>query len=182
MPPVQNVAPGPVGVTVKVAVIGAFVLLTAVKFMLPVPLAPEPISVALVRVHANVVPLTVPVKVTVVVAPLHTAWLVGLTVTVGVGLTVIVKVAVPPVQPLAVGVTVNVAVTGAFVLLIAIKDILPEPLPLTLAPINGPLMRVQLKVVPDTVPVKVTIVWAPLHTVWLVGLMVTVGVGLTVIV
>ena len=86
----QLVVAGPIGVTVKVADIGAFVVLTAVKLMLPVPLAPDPISVRLVRVHANVVPATGLVKLTVVVVPLHTAWLVGVTVTVGIGFTVIV--------------------------------------------------------------------------------------------
>ena len=49
--------------------------------------------------------------------------------TVGVGLTVIVKVVDAPVQPFAEGVTVMVAVIGAFVVFTAVKAaILPVPL------------------------------------------------------
>jgi hypothetical protein len=75
------------------------------------------------------VPLTAPVKFTaVVVAPLHNTWL-DTVFTVGVGLTVISKVAELPVQLLADGVTVTVAVTGALVVLAAVNAaILPVPL------------------------------------------------------
>ena len=48
----------------------------------------------------------------------------------GVGLTVIVKLLAVPVQPLAEGVTVMVAVTGAVLLFTAVKSaMLPVPLP-----------------------------------------------------
>ena len=52
------------------------------------------------------------------------------TVTVGVGLTVTVKLCGVPVQPLAEGVTVIVAVTGIVLLFTAVKSaMLPVPLP-----------------------------------------------------
>ena len=71
-----------------------------------------------------------PVKFTaVVVAPAHTVWLPGL-LTVGTGLTVMVKVWAVPVQPLADGVTVMVPVTGVEPVLAAVKaPIFPLPLP-----------------------------------------------------
>ena len=73
-------------------------------------------------------PLTVPLNVTPVVAvPLHTVWL-AIDPTVGVGLTVIVKLCVAPGQPLAVGVTVITAIAGVVVVLVAVNDrILPVP-------------------------------------------------------
>jgi hypothetical protein len=78
------------GVTTIADVIAAVPVFVAIKeAMSPVPLAAIPVAV-LLFVHANVVPDTAPVKViAVVLAPLHRVWLVG-TVTVGVGLTVIV--------------------------------------------------------------------------------------------
>ena len=73
-------------------------------------------------------PLTVPVKVTPVVAePLHTVWL-AIAPTVGVGLTVIVKLWVAPGQPLADGVTTTTAIEGEVVPLVAVNDkIFPVP-------------------------------------------------------
>ena len=81
-----------------VAVIGALVVLVAAKeAMLPVPLAARPIAVLLL-VQLYTVPVTAPLKVTaVVLAPLHTTSL-DTAFTVGVGLTVIVKVRGVPEQ------------------------------------------------------------------------------------
>jgi hypothetical protein len=75
------------------------------------------------------VPLTGLVNVIAVVeAPAQTVWF-ATTLTVVVGLTVIVKVLGVPVQPLAVGVTVMVPVIGAVVVLVAVKlAMLPDPL------------------------------------------------------
>jgi hypothetical protein len=121
------------------------------------------------------------VKLTaVVVPPSHNAWL-AIALSVGVGFTVIVNVIAVPVQPLAVvGVTVIVAVTGAAVLLVAVKlAILPWPL--AARPIDGVLL-VQLNIVPATVPVKFTAaVAAPLQSTWL-ATAATVALGFTVIV
>jgi len=81
-----------------VAVIGALVVLVAAnEAMLPVPLAARPIAVLLL-VQLYTVPVTAPLKVTaVVLEPLHTTSL-DTAFTVGVGLTVYVKVVVAPVQ------------------------------------------------------------------------------------
>ena len=84
-----------------------------------------------------------------------------------------------PVQPLAVGVTVIVAVIGDVVLLIAVKAAI-FPLPFAARPI-AVLLFVQSKV-PATGPEKLTaVVDELLQTVWLL-MEFTVGIGLTVIV
>ena len=125
-----------VGVTVTVAVTGDEVALVAVKeAMLPLPLAARPTEVVLF-VHAKVVPATAPLKLIVVVlAPLHTACDVGAGVTVGVGLTVIVKFCAVPEQKFATGVTVKLATTGLVPELAAVKEPI-FPLPLAARPIE----------------------------------------------
>jgi len=154
-----------VGVTVIVAVTGAAVLLIAVKLgILPWPLAARPILV-LLFVQLNIVPATVPVKFTAAVAaPLHSVWLVT-AATVAFGFTVIVNVIGAPVQPLAVGVTVIVAVTAVTPAFTATKlAMLPDPD--AASPILGVLF-VQLNVVPGVRLVKFTaVVLAPAQTVW----------------
>ena len=77
-----------------------------------------------------------------------------------------------------IGVTVIVAVTGAPVLLIAVKaGTVPAPAAARPIPV---LLFVQLYTVPVTGPVIVTaVVAAPLHTVWF-AIAFTAGVGLTV--
>jgi hypothetical protein len=127
-----------------------------------------------------VVPVTAPVKDTVVVeAPLQTVWL-AIVLTVGVGLTVIVNVFAVPVQPAFEGVTVIVATTGAVPALVAVNEAI-SPVPLAARPIDVALF-VQLKVVLLNAPLKATaVVEAPLHNAWL-DTVFTVGVGFTVIV
>ena len=124
-----------------------------------------------------------PVIVTAVVAaPLQTVWF-AIAFTVGVGLTVIVKILTTPGQPVAeVGVTVMVAVTGAPVILVAMKlGILPVPAPPN--PIDGVLL-VHTKNTPGCDVIKFTgVVADPLHTNWLPGYGGSmIGNGLTVIV
>jgi len=114
---------------VIVPVMGAPVVLVAVKFRLPVPLAPNPMAVLLL-VQLYTVPATGPLKACVTVAPAHTVWLVtGLTA--GIGFTVMVKVIGVPGQVtplLKFGVTVMVATTGPVPGLVATKlAILPAP-------------------------------------------------------
>lgn len=121
------------GVTVMVAVTGAVVPLVAVKDAIsPVPPAPRPMVISeFVQLYS--VPATFPEKVTMVDgAALHNVWFTT-AFTVGMGFTVIVNEVGVPVQvipPLVYwGVAVMVAVTGAFVMLVAAKDpILPVPL------------------------------------------------------
>ena len=90
-------------ITVIVAVIGALVVFVAVNDGIsPVPLAASPIEM-LSFVQLKLLPLTLPIKFTVlVVALLHKTWLAGCT-TFGVGLTVIVKLCTGPVHPFADG-------------------------------------------------------------------------------
>ena len=125
-----------------VAVTGALVGLTVTKAgILPMPDAPNPM-VVLLLVQVYTVPATGPARVTAaVVAPAHNVWL-AMAFTDGVGFTVIVKLTGEPPQPVAVGVTVMVAVIGAAVPLVATKlGILPVPL--AGRPIAG-LLLVQL--------------------------------------
>ena len=80
----------------------------------------------------------------------------GVAVAVGVGFTNTVAVIGAPLQPLAVGVIVNVTVIGAVVVLVSVPLILPAPLaaiPVTVATLS----LVQLNTVPATLP-EITIV------------------------
>lgn len=98
----------------------------------------------------------------------------------GVGLTVIVTVVVEPGHPLAVGVTVYVAVPAlvpAFVNVCAI--VAPE---LALAPVTPLCTTVHANVVPLTEDDNAILLIPPLQMVCNVGLAVTLGVGFTVIV
>ena len=171
------------GVTVIVATCGTDVLFIAIKApILPVPPAASPI-VVLVLLQLYTVPGTGPLIVTAaVVAPLQRVWL-PIAFTLGVGLTVIVKITGTPTQPVgAIGVTVTVATTGTVPALTAIKPgILPTPAPPS--PIEGWLF-VHWKNTPGWEVVNVTgAVSDPLHNSWLPGNggFIT-GVGLTVIV
>lgn len=173
--PVQPLADG---VTLMVAIIGLADVLTAVKpLILPVPLPARPMDGVLL-VQLKVEPATVLVKFKAFTgAPLQTITFAG-TVTVGVGFTVMVKVCAVPAQPLAEGVTVIVAVTGAFEVFTPLKaGMFPEPEP---ARPMDVLLFVQLKVVPVTGPLKPRFpVVTPLQIVTVAGTT-TVGVGLTV--
>ena len=84
-----------------------------------------------------------------------------------------------PEQLLAIGVMVKVTSTGALVVLVSVPLILPEPrlgIPVTVALLS----RVQLYVVPLTVPViTIVVIGRPEHTVCDAGVAVAVGVGLT---
>ena len=165
-----------VGVTVMVALIGVEPVLVAVKeAILPEPLAAKPIAVLLLD-QLNEAPAEPEKAGIVTVAPSQTAWSAG-SVTVGNGLTVMVKVCGVPGQPAKVGVTVIVAVTGDVVALVAVKAAI-LPVPLAAKPMLVVLF-VQLKVAP-AVPLKLTaVVPALAHTVWSVG-SVTVGSDVTV--
>jgi len=168
------------GVTVMVAVTGVVPVFVAVnEFMFPFPLAANPMDGVLL-VQPNEVPTTVSTKLIAVVdAPLHNICG-GTGFKAGVGFTVMVDVSAAPVQLLADGVTMRVAVTGAVPVLIAVNGAM-LPLPVAVSPIEVVLF-VQSNDVPVTLPTKVIVlVDAPLHKVCgVVGF--TVGVGFTVIV
>ena len=78
-------------------------------------------------------------------------------------MTVMVKLRVDPAQPLADGVTMMVAITGAAVAFSAVKaGIVPVPVPVRPRLV---LLLVQLKLVPATVPESATAaVGVPLQT------------------
>jgi hypothetical protein len=131
--------------------------------IVPTPFATSPIEV-LSFVQLNIVPATALVNTTVeVLYPLHHVWS-RIESIIGVGLTVIVKIPVIPLQLLAAGVIVIVAVTGAVPLLIAVNEGM-SPEPLAAKPIDE-LLFVQLKTVPATEPEnRTSVVGSPLHKV-----------------
>ena len=117
------------GVTVIVAITGVNPEFIVVKLaILPLPEAARPID-GVSFVQSKVVPFTVPVKRIVPLAiPLHFTRLV-IEVTFGCGFTVILNVLDKPVQLLAEGVTVTVAIIGVKPVFIAVNDgteLLPE--------------------------------------------------------
>ena len=83
--------------------------------------------------------------------PAHTAWLPDIT-EVGRGLTVTVAVMFVPLQPPAVGVTVNVTITGDVVVFVNAPVILPDPL--DAIPVTEPVLF--LVQVYEAAPLKTT--------------------------
>jgi hypothetical protein len=143
--PVQvNPALVTLGVTEIVAVIGSGPAFVAVKLMLPVPLAPNPMAVLLL-VQSKTEPVTGPVNAIVLDEPLH-IMLFDTVVNLGVGLTVRVNVVAVPVQvnpaPVYVGVTVIVAVAAVAPVFTAVK-LAMSPVPLAAKPMEV-LLFVQL--------------------------------------
>ena len=148
-----------VGVIVKVTVIGALVVLDKEPLMLPAPEAAMPVTVpVLSRVQLKVVPDMLPERTIVVMAlPEQIVCEAGVATALGVGLTKTVAVIGVPEQPLAVGVIVKVTVIGALVVLVKEPLMLPEPE--AAIPVTVPVLsRVQLKVVPDTLPERTIVV------------------------
>ena len=175
--PVQPLADG---VTVMVATTAVVPVLVAVKdTIFPVPLAASPIEGVLL-LQENVVPATGPLNpILAVASPLQYVSLFT-ALTPGVGLTVMVNETGAPVQPLADGVTVMVAITGAEPVLVAEKGRI-VPFPLVASPIDG-VSLVQVKVVPATGPLnEIVEELTPLQYTALLTALAT-GVGFTVIV
>jgi hypothetical protein len=175
-----------VGVMVKVTVTGAAVVLFSVPLILPAPLAAIPVTATVLSLtQLNTVPATVPFITIVVMARLlQIVCADGVAVAVGVGFTSTVAVITGPLQPLAVGVMVNVTVIGALVVLVSVPAILPDPdaaMPLTGPPASVPLSLVQLYTTPATaLPLSTIVVIAtPEQTVCEAGVAVAVGVGFT---
>jgi len=151
-----------VGVMVNVTVIGALVVLVNAPLIFPLPLAAIPVTVpVLFLVQLKVVPVTLPDNtIVVIVAAEQMVWLAGAATASGVGFTSTVAVIGAPGQLLAVGVMVNVTVTGALVVLVNEPLILPLPLfaiPVTVAVLS----LVQLKEVPETAPDNTMVVIVP---------------------
>src|SRR5258706_591872 len=142
-----------VGVMVNVTVTGALVVLVNVPLILPAPLAANPVTAtALSLVQLNVVLATLPDNTIVVIGLAeHLVCDAGVATAFGVGLTKTVALIGVPVQPLAVGVMVNVTVVGAFV--VFVNAPLMSPAPLAAMPVTSTaLSLVQLNVVLPTLP------------------------------
>src|ERR1700741_2723345 len=130
-----------VGVIVNVTVTGDPVLLTKLPLILPEPLAPmePPIVPTLSLVQLNDVPLTAPlIMIGVIFWPEQRLCDDGVATASGVGLTTTVAVIGVPGQLFAVGVIVNVTVTGALVVLVNAPLI--SPLPLAAIPVASTVL------------------------------------------
>lgn len=172
------------GVIVNVTVTGAFVVLVSAPLISPEPLAAIPVTLPVLSlVQSNVVPLTAPVRaIVVIVAPEQIVCDDGVATAFAIGFTSTVAVTGVPLHPLAVGVIVNVTVTGALVVLVSAPLILPAPPPAI--PVTLPVLSlVQLNVVPPTLPPRlIVVIVAPEQMVCEAGDAITSGMGLTVIV
>ena len=173
-----------VGVIVKVTVIGALVVFVSAPEISPVPLAAMPVTeLVLSRVQSYVVPLTAPeITIVEIEAAEQIVWFGGVATAFGFGLTKTVAVIAAPGQPLAVGVIVKVTVTGALVVLVS--DPVMSPLPEAAMPVTDAVLSlVHAYAVPVTAPVKdIGEITASEQIVWLDGVAIAVGVGLTVMV
>lgn len=176
------VQPFAVGVTVKVTVIDAFVVFVSGPLILPLPLAAIPVTLAvLFLVQLNVVEAKFPDNTIVeIFIPEQIVWAEFVATAFGSGFTVTAEVIGVPVQPLAVGVTVNVTTIAADEVLISVPVIFPLPLaaiPVTLAV----LFLVQLNVVAATVPVRfIAVIGDDEQTLCVKIETVAVGVGFTI--
>ena len=161
--------------------IGEVVVLVSVPLILPLPLAAIPVTGPLLSlVQLKTVPLTLPLRTMVVIAAAEQmVWLAGVATAFGIGFTTTVAVIEGPGQPLAVGVIVNVTVTGALVVFVNAPLILP--LPLAAIPVTATvLFLVQLKVVPLTVPDNtIVVIEEPEQMVCEEGVATAFGVGFT---
>jgi hypothetical protein len=129
------------------------------------------------------VPLTAPLNTIVVIGLAEqTICEEGVATASGVGFTNTVAVIDGPGHPLAVGVIVNVTVTGAAVVLVNAPAI--SPLPLAAMPVTATVLSlVQSKVVPLTAPLKtIVVIVAPEQIVCDDGVATALGIGLTVII
>ena len=169
------------GVTVKVTVMATLVVLFNVPEILLVPDAGIPVtSMLLSLVQLYVAPGVLPVNDIIVTGkPEQITWLLGEAKASATGLTSTVAVMGVPWQPSAVGVMVNVTVTGVFPLFTSDPLILPDPL-LLMVPVIPGLFLTQLNVVPGVVLDKTTWVMSiPLQTDWLAGVATATGDGFT---
>ena len=168
------------GVTVIVAVTGSAVLFVPKKEKIsPVPLAARPMDGS-EFVQVKVVPGVVIVKLVAKIIPALQITISEGTTTTGVGFTVIVYEDGVPGQPLAVGVTVIVDVTGFAVLFVPVNNGV-FPVPLAARPIDATEL-IQSNVAPGVVLVYAEVATTePLQITLSTGTT-TAGPGFTVIV
>jgi hypothetical protein len=173
--------PFDVGVMINVTVIGATVVFVKAPLISPEPLAAIPVIVTvLFLVQLKVTPVVVlESTIVVIVAAEQMVWADGVATATGVGFTSMVAVIGVPGQPFAVGVIVNVTVTGALVIFVKTPLMFPEPLaaiPVTVALLS----LVQLKVTPEVVLERaIVVIVAEEHIVCEDGVATTTGVGFT---
>jgi hypothetical protein len=119
-----------IGVMVNVTVTGDNVVFTNDPLIFPEPLAAIPVTATvLFLVQLYVVPATLPLNTIDEIEPAEQMVCDdGVVTAFGIGFTIIVAVIGVPGQPAAVGVMVNVTVTGDVVVLVSMPLILPEPL------------------------------------------------------
>ena len=173
-----------VGVTVKVTRTGVGAVLVSVPEMSPDPFSGIPVTLVVSsRVQVNVVPGRLPERtIGMIEPPEQTLCEAGVAEPVGDGFTSTVGVNFVPTQPFAVGATVKVTFTGAFVVFVSVPEISPEPLsamPVTTAPLS----RVQVNVAPG-IPLEsaIVLIGLPEQIVCVVGVAKPVTKGLTVMV
>ena len=135
------------------------VVLVKIPLIEPEPLAAKPVTnTVLSLVQLYTVPLTPPVNAMVVRAePEQIDWDDGVATAFGIGLTTTVAVMAVPVQPFAVGVILNITVTGAAVVFVNVPLISPAP-PAAMPVTDTVLSLVQLNTVPVTLPVNTMVV------------------------
>ncbi len=146
-------------------------------------LAPVTLPV-LSRVQLKVAPDTLELSPMLALPPVHILGALLVAVTVGIGLTVTVAEAADPLQPLALGVTVNQVTCGALVVLTNVTAILPVMPVAELVPVMlVVLVRVQSNVVPGTLlgaELSTISVMPPEQKEGVLPVIFTVGVGCTV--
>lgn len=168
-----------VGVIVNVTVTGALVVLANEPLILPDPFAAMPVTVPVLSlVQPYVVPGVVLLNTIVVIAvPEQMVCDDGVATATGIGFTKTVAVIATPGQPLAIGVIVNVTVTGNAVVFVNEPLILPEPL--AAIPVTATVLSlVQLNVVPVPV-ITIVVIAAPEQIVCEDGVAIAVGIGFT---
>ena len=156
------------------------VRLTSCVMEVPLP-ADAPVTPLCATVHANVVLPRLLERLIDVALPLHRACDAGVAVATGNGFTVMVTEAgVADEQELADGVIVYTTVPGVRPVVDNVWLIeLPPP---DVAPLASVCVAVQVKVVPATLLVSPMDVAEPEQIVWLAGVVVTSGIGFTVMV
>ena len=170
-----------VGVTVKVTRTGVGAVLVNVPEMSPDPFSAIPVTLVVSsRVQVNVVPGRLLERtIGMIEPPEQTLCEAGVAEPVGDGFTITLAVNVAPVQLFAVGVTVKVTVTGAFVVFVKLP--MMSPVPLAAMPVTvAVLSRVQANVVPEIGPEGVIrSIVPPEQIVCEAGAAVPLGVGST---
>ena len=173
------VQPAADGVIVNVTVTGDDVGLVNTPLISPLPLAAIPVIVpVLFLVHVYVVDGTVLLNTMLAIpAPEQIVCVDGVANASGLGSTVTVAVADGPAHPFAVGVIVNVTVTGNNVVLISAPLI--SPLPLAAIPVTVPvLFLLHVKVVDGTEPLNTMfVIPVPEQIVCVDGVAVASGTG-----